>query len=53
MSKSQMSSEIKYKIALSLLKSLLAKGIITPDECMEVDKINQRLYTPQLVEVYM
>ncbi|OLN26185.1 SHOCT domain-containing protein [Desulfosporosinus metallidurans] len=53
MSQTQMSNEIKYKIALSLLKSLLQKGIITFDEYKEVDKINQCLYTPQLVEVYM
>lgn len=53
MSQTQISNEIKYKIALSLIKSLLGKGIITPDEYKEVDKINQHLYTPQLVQVYM
>jgi hypothetical protein len=53
MSRTQMSNEIKYKVALSLLKSLLEKGFITLEEYQEVDKVNQRLYTPQFAEVYM
>lgn len=53
MSKNQMSNEIKYKIALFLLESLLSKGIITFAEYQEADKVNQRLYTPQLAEIYM
>jgi len=53
MSKTQMSNEIKYKAALSLLKSLFEKGLITLEEYTEVDKVNQRLYTPQFAEVYM
>lgn len=53
MSQAQIANEVKYKMALSLLKSLLEKGIITLSEYREVDQINQRLYTPELVEVYM
>ena len=53
MSQAQIANEVKYKMALSLLKSLLEKGIITLSEYKEVDQINQRLYTPELVEVYM
>ncbi|WP_198543949.1 SHOCT domain-containing protein [Petroclostridium xylanilyticum] len=53
MSQTQITNEIKYKMALSLLRSLLEKGLITLSEYKEVDAINQRLYKPQLVEVYM
>ena len=53
MSQAQLANEIKYKMALSLLKSMLGKGFITLSEFKEADQINQRLYTPQLVEVYM
>ncbi len=53
MSNTQMCNEIKYKMALSLLKSLLEKGLITLSEFKEVDQKYQRLYTPQLAEVYM
>jgi hypothetical protein len=53
MSQAQIANEVKYKMALSLLKSMLEKGLITLSEFMEVDQINQCLYTPQLVEVYM
>jgi len=53
MSQAQIANEVKYKMALSLLKSLLEKGIITLSEYREVDQMNQRLYTPELVEVYM
>ena len=53
MSRTQMSNEIKYKVALFLLNSLLEKGLITLEEYKEVDKVNQCLYTPQFAEVYM
>jgi len=53
MSKEQMNQEIKYKLAVSLLKSLLSKGIITPEEYKEAEEIHRNLYTPQLAEVYM
>jgi len=53
MSNNQISNEIKYRIALSLLKSMLSRGIITIEELKEVDKINQCLYNPQFAEVYV
>ena len=53
MSQAQIANEVKYKMALSLLKSMLEKGLLTLSEFKEVDQINQCLYTPQLVEVYM
>ncbi|OPX84812.1 MAG: hypothetical protein A4E53_03704 [Pelotomaculum sp. PtaB.Bin104] len=53
MSKNQINNEIKYKIALSLMESLLSRGIITLEEYQEADKANQHLYMPQLAEVYM
>ena len=53
MSQAQIANEVKYKMTLSLLKSMLEKGLITLSEFKEVNQINQRLYTPQLVEVYM
>jgi hypothetical protein len=53
MSKEQMSQEIKYKLAVSLLKSLLSKGIITTEEYKEVEEIHRNLYIPLLAEVYM
>jgi len=53
MSQAQIANEVKYKMALSLLKSMLEKGFIKLSEFMEVDQINQRLYKPQLLEVYI
>ena len=44
MSKEQMNQEIKYKLAVSLLKSLLSKGIITPEEYKEAEEIHRNLY---------
>lgn len=53
MSDQQMSNEIKYRMALSMLKSMLSQGLITMEEFCEVDNLNQHLYMPELAEVYM
>ena len=52
MSQEQMNKEIKYKLAVSLLNSLLSRGIITQEEYKEAEEIQRNLYTPILAEVY-
>lgn len=53
MSQTQINNEIKYKIALSLLNSLLEKGLITLSEFKEIDRLNRNSFTPTLAEVYV
>ncbi len=53
MSQTQITNEIKYKIALSLLNSLLEKGLITLSELKEIDRLNRNSFTPALAEVYV
>ena len=53
MSQTQITNEIKYKIALSLLNSLLEKGLITLSELKEIDRLNRNSFTPFLAEVYV
>lgn len=53
MSQTQITNEIKYKMALSLLNSLLEKGLITLSELKEIDRLNRNSFTPSLAEVYV
>jgi hypothetical protein len=53
MSQTQITNEIKYKIALSLLNSMLEKGFITLSELKEIDRLNRNSFTPILAEVYL
>ncbi|MCR4436956.1 MAG: hypothetical protein QHH06_15000 [Clostridiales bacterium] len=53
MSQTQITNEIKYKIALSLLNSMLEKGLITLSELKEIDRLNRNSFTPFLAEVYV
>jgi hypothetical protein len=53
MSHAQTVNEIKYKTALSLLNSMLEKGLITLAELKEIDRLNQNSFTPCLAEVYV
>ena len=46
MSQTQITNEIKYKIALSLLNSMLEKGLITLSELKEIDRLNRNSFTP-------
>jgi hypothetical protein len=53
MSQTQITNEIKYKVALSLLNSMLEKGLITLSELKEIDRLNRNSFTPTLAEVYV
>lgn len=53
MSQTQITNEIKYKIALSLLNSMFEKGLITLSELKEIDRLNRNSFTPSLAEVYV
>jgi hypothetical protein len=53
MSQAQITNEIKYKIALSLLNAMLEKGLITLSELKEIDRLNRNSFTPSLAEVYV
>ena len=53
MSQTQITNEIKYKMALSLLNSMLEKGLITLSELKEIDRLNRNSFTPFLAEVYV
>jgi len=53
MSQIQIVNEVKYKMALSLLNTMLEKGLITLAEWNEIDKLNQNSFTPYLAEVYV
>lgn len=52
MSKEQMINEIFYKKSVKLLKILLQRGIISDDEYIKIDNLNQITFSPQLAEVY-
>ena len=53
MSQTQITNEIKYKVALSLLNSMFEKGLITLSELKEIDRLNRNSFTPTLAEVYV
>jgi hypothetical protein len=53
MSQTQITNEIKYKVALSLLDSMFEKGLITLSELKEIDRLNRNSFTPTLAEVYV
>lgn len=52
MSHQQMSNEVKYKASLLFLKEMVSKGLLTLEECDQVDRLNKQLYCPQWAEVY-
>ncbi|NSW90144.1 MAG: hypothetical protein HPY74_05590 [Firmicutes bacterium] len=49
----QIANEVKYKVALLLLNSLLERGLITLYELKEIDRLNRNSFAPSLAEVYV
>lgn len=52
MSKIQEGNEVKYKVAVKLLKIMLRNGIIFLDEYQKIDDLNRQTFMPELSKVY-
>lgn len=48
MSHVQITNEVKYRMALSLLKKLLKQRLITEEQFKETDRLNALCYKPIL-----
>ena len=52
MSRTQEANEVKYKVAVKLLKIMLRNGIIFTDEYQKIDDLNRQTFMPELSKVY-
>jgi len=53
MSQEQLINEVKYKMSLYILNSMLEKGMITLYEYKKIDQMNRTSFSPDLAGVYV
>ena len=48
MSNEQMHNEIDYVLSVNIIKKMLTKGLISPEEYRKIDMLNRESFKPNL-----